>query len=997
MPITRTPYFSPLQISGCKLWLDAADLTTMFQDTAGTNPVTATGQSVALWKDKSSGAYNYTKGSTAPILSSAGGVYFGPGSGAIMSNGDTWGSFASYDLFCVVKPNPNAGAWRTLFTGGSSGENLVIILTGTTQLGSALFTNFYQFGSLTADGSTNFILHVKFDASRYITAAINGNTTFTSAIGPAAANTQPWYMLGNNSGSQQWGYINEITIVPNTTTYQRQQLEAYLAQKWGLTSSLPQDHLGRAAILYRGVKMGVTNLPVYTQFTPLQISGCSLWLDAADPAGTGTPPSNNTSVTTWVDKSTKQANFNGSATYILDTVYNKYGLSFNGTTNYFVSSTNRITNTTYTIFTVHRFYNDVVSVGNVYRATSDKYWFRQQGSTVNWITDLDPSGYVNISGTAAQLSGISCINTFTSTTARAYLNGTIIGSSARSTSTNVAFVIGANAGPAEFLQGAVFEMLIYNTSLTLSQQQQIESYLAQKWGLTAILPTFSGPTAISGCSLWLDAADPAGTGVLPSNGTTVATWVDKSGNGKHGTSIGNAGSTTWTTNGLNGYPTIAFDGATGSYAGTITTNSGNTLSMFVVAYILQGTSVNNYPRLISLAPSGSQDYAITGGTFLGRNVLAANPQSIMTYRSTSILSSQPITYGTPFIGCSVFTGSSNTTYANGTTGGAGGSSGNFSYNTYNIGRIAGGVGFNTDSTLLGSVSEIIVYSTALTDLQRQQIEGYLAWKWGLQTSLPTTHSYYGISATHIQFIQPTGLPTVNTKFIKGIQLRFNSPLTISGCKLWIDAADATTVTFTSGTVSAIRDKSGLSNNLGEGVGFTYPNNTFNGGKPSFYYSGSTNGTNLGINRTLNIASPWTFVWVAQRTAAPGPAYSWMDTLTNDSNRVYAWDPFNPNRWASRSYFSSTDLRGPAATPSICITEFGLSPYLMVNGATMLSNENTPVNTNSTGFIFGNYYGYASGAGANGHIAEMICYNRSITSQETADLNTYLKAKWGISF
>jgi hypothetical protein len=36
---------------------------------------------------------------------------------------------------------------------------------------------------------------------------------------------------------------------------------------------------------------------------------------------------------------------------------------------------------------------------------------------------------------------------------------------------------------------------------------------------------------------------------------------------------------------------------------------------------------------------------------------------------------------------------------------------------------------------------MIVYTSPLTTSQRQQVEGYLAWKWGLQTNLPSTHPY----------------------------------------------------------------------------------------------------------------------------------------------------------------------------------------------------------------------------------------------------------------
>ena len=41
----------------------------------------------------------------------------------------------------------------------------------------------------------------------------------------------------------------------------------------------------------------------------------------------------------------------------------------------------------------------------------------------------------------------------------------------------------------------------------------------------------------------------------------------------------------------------------------------------------------------------------------------------------------------------------------------------------------------------GTLQELIIYSTTLSITQRQQVEGYLAWKWTLQSSLPTTHPY----------------------------------------------------------------------------------------------------------------------------------------------------------------------------------------------------------------------------------------------------------------
>lgn len=60
-------------------WLDPFDFSTMFQDTAGATPVTAVGQSVRRWLDKSGRGNHFTQSSTsnAPILQQdASGRYF---------------------------------------------------------------------------------------------------------------------------------------------------------------------------------------------------------------------------------------------------------------------------------------------------------------------------------------------------------------------------------------------------------------------------------------------------------------------------------------------------------------------------------------------------------------------------------------------------------------------------------------------------------------------------------------------------------------------------------------------------------------------------------------------------------------------------------------------------------------------------------------------------------------------------------------------------------
>ena len=83
-------------------------------------------------------------------------------------------------------------------------------------------------------------------------------------------------------------------------------------------------------------------------------------------------------------------------------------------------------------------------------------------------------------------------------------------------------------------------------------------------------------------------------------------------------------------------------------------------------------------------------------------------------------------------------------YANGTQWGTN----TFTFNATNVG-IALGMRYtggslrvdNGASAFDGNISEVILYNTALNTTQRQQIEGYLAWKWGLQSTLPAGHPF----------------------------------------------------------------------------------------------------------------------------------------------------------------------------------------------------------------------------------------------------------------
>ena len=53
--------------------------------------------------------------------------------------------------------------------------------------------------------------------------------------------------------------------------------------------------------------------------------------------------------------------------------------------------------------------------------------------------------------------------------------------------------------------------------------------------------------------------------------------------------------------------------------------------------------------------------------------------------------------------------------------------------------------FSLNESFPGHICEVIAYNTSLTQAQRQQVEGYLAAKWGLQANLGVSHPYKSVS------------------------------------------------------------------------------------------------------------------------------------------------------------------------------------------------------------------------------------------------------------
>jgi hypothetical protein len=110
----------------------------------------------------------------------------------------------------------------------------------------------------------------------------------------------------------------------------------------------------------------------------------------------------------------------------------------------------------------------------------------------------------------------------------------------------------------------------------------------------------------------------------------------------------------------------------------------------------------------------------------------------------------------------------------------------------------------------GTISEVLIYNSTLTAAQRQTVEGYLAYKWRIQSNLPTIQPFYAITPFSRTF----------------------GPTDILGCSLWLDGADNSTMNSTT-AVTVWNDKSGNSNTMTGTGTWTGSNMTFNGSTNAF--------------------------------------------------------------------------------------------------------------------------------------------------------------------
>jgi hypothetical protein len=781
-------------------------------------------------------------------------------------------------------------------------------------------------------------------------------------------------------------------------------------------------------------------------FVPTSIAGCQLWLDATDAS---TLILSGVNVNQWNDKSGNSRNAVFSLSNFATRSSSNSGVSFSNsyyTTTYTADPTNE------TLFIAFRSF----SPSNTIILSSPNANGRFVGIPPPLVTPIYSIGFGKDGVTWGATTPItSNANVFTTVQfssgafSRISANG-----GAAATYTALTFNSGSNTNIGGALSagsliipyiGIIYEIIAYNSVLSPNNTQTVEGYLAWKWGLVGNLPAthpfkliapnsaglvypsaltvpvplqsfaptavsiaLFNPTSITGLSLWLDAVNPNNSSVIPSSGSTLSTWSDRSGNVNNGTGA----TATYQTNVLNGLPAITFNGNTsytlakpailsvGQTQGStlfalfrITTNTGDQ-GIFVQSSATPGC--DKAGRILYWSASNNTilgtlfcGFALTENTYIQNQV--AFVSDVYTNTGTGNYTHDSFLNGTAF-----------------TTTGATITGMNTSAFTARVGTL------NLPSTFLtGNIFEILYYNRTLTAAQRQQVEGYLAWKWGLVANLSVSHPYKNAIPG-----LTTNLPVPLVSF----QPASFRPTQISGCSVWLDAADLASVVISGTSVTQWNDKSGNSRNFTSVANPNYIANARNGQGVVRFSNSYLQSPSVALFSSAS--SGGSFFFVFQTTNNSGQSF--LLTYQNQTSGVFCQTEteigidtgagtgvgnFGLHRGCGYAtiaaastianttfYIMEVILSTSGTTPTnVSIFQNGTSLSVSNDSLGYYSAGSYPNANNTRSFILGGRasIGATPDSFFTGDMAEVIWYSGPVSVVQRQQVEGYLAWKWGL--
>lgn len=238
------------------------------------------------------------------------------------------------------------------------------------------------------------------------------------------------------------------------------------------------------------------------------------------------------------------------------------------------------------------------------------------------------------------------------------------------------------------------------------------------------------PSDLASLVGWWDAAD---ISTLTDAGSGhCSQWNDKSANANHVTQTTDGRRPIITPNGLNGLTTLVFTGGTGV--------NGHVLAKLTASGLPSITTGLSFAAVAKFNTTANQTiYDASSTTSTNTASMCILESSTLKVRNSG--TSQASTAYSDTTNANVFTGMNKATSPqklsiNGTEYNNAVTATNYAINNIRFGQV-----FGDTLALNGLIAEIIFCSGDLSTDDRQNLEGYLAWKWGRELALPAGHPY----------------------------------------------------------------------------------------------------------------------------------------------------------------------------------------------------------------------------------------------------------------
>lgn len=757
--------FNPSRLSNLAVWLDAADSTTIKTD--------PNNGSLIGWVDKSGNGNIFTKnfvGAISPVpevTSSGPAIYFPPNCISIASLNPISLPY-SKTIIAVYRCKDGYSSINI-----GVGINIPVGSFGICQINAdpnAIVYTPYQngIGDLTSSGSlltTNYAF-ASFDASTNIVSGNSGfnNTTLQSFVFQNYIQSTP-LTIGATNGQYTSSnfYIFELIVTSNAmTSSDRQEVEAYLAKKWNMI--LPTIHP------YSNFQ------PSGEQWIPPElpstISGLVSWFDMTISGQTKT---------NIIDRAGGNFGVVGSPnTLMLSNINKQPSLYFSGNTvannNFtYLRKPSTSPGTSGTILFVY------TPIGSSGARQAIVGWGSPNGTNAPYgplltitsnILKVGNGGSNIIFGAGDVAKDEPNLVSFAWNGSNFYLstNGSepsVIAGALPGTGTD--FFIGRDG----YLQAQMNmgELVFYQQYFEKSERQLLEGYLAWKWNIVRKLPVghpfsiqsptgatvyetsaLTIPAQIPSLVTWLDAADTSMIVISPSG--SVTKWRDKSSTSDVFIPTTSLPPTYINMNPYSGYlrPGVYFSGRqslTGAINAAISSGVG---SCFIVASIGTGSQVCMGGYASGTPTFGNSFGLVTVNGIIMAPFQGTNPQNANTL--VDVINLTLYATGVIFarINATALTGLGDGSY-------------NFTQPKNFVTPVLAGLegleqvmngwqpsvpdaspwtlGYTPSYTNQQDfyLHEFLCFSEYFTDTQRQLVEGYIAWKWGIQGKLPEGHPY----------------------------------------------------------------------------------------------------------------------------------------------------------------------------------------------------------------------------------------------------------------